>query len=121
MKTVSAHLAPKTLPWDEVAAAGFVKALERDRTGRTPVLDAGTRDPAVAYPDESVDDALNRMLLRGCGRLPVVSRDDPGRYVGYLGRAAVLNARLRRIAEEQVREPGWLARFFTDREDRAAS
>lgn len=91
-----------------VTRGDLVKAFERDPSGRMSVLDAGTRAPLVAYPDELVDAALNRMLRRGCGRLPVVSRDNPKKIVGYLGRAAVLNARLQRIAEEYDREPGWI-------------
>ncbi|HVU32278.1 MAG TPA: chloride channel protein [Opitutaceae bacterium] len=94
-----------------VTRGDLVRAFERDPSGRMTVLEAGKRNPVVAYPDELVDEALNRMLRQGCGRLPVVSRDDPKRVVGYLGRAAVLNARLQRIAEEHVREPGWLSRF----------
>jgi CIC family chloride channel protein len=42
------------------------------------------------------------------GGLPVVERDDPGRVVGYLGRAGIMAARLRRLDEEHVREPGWI-------------
>lgn len=98
-----------------VTRGDLVRAFERDPHGRMTVLDAGRRDPAVAYPDELVDEALTRMLRRGCGRLPVVSRDNPRRVVGYLGRAAVLNARLQRITEENVREPGWLARLAPSR------
>jgi CIC family chloride channel protein len=94
-----------------VTRGDLVRAFEKDRSGRMTVLEAGARDPAVAYPDESVDEALNRMLRRGCGRLPVVSREEPRRVVGYLGRAAVLNARLQRAEEEHLREPGWLSKF----------
>ncbi len=93
-----------------VTRGDLVRGFEKDPGGNLSVLDAGTKNPAVAYPDESVDEALNRMLRRGCGRLPVVSRNDPGRVVGYLGRAAILNARLQRLAEEHEREPGWLSR-----------
>ena len=98
-----------------VTRGDLVRAFEKDRSGRMTVIEAGTRNPAVAYPDELVDEALNRMLRRGCGRLPVVSRDDPRRVIGYLGRAAVLNARLQRLAEEHIREPGWLTRLTPDK------
>lgn len=95
-----------------VTRGDLVRAFEKDPSGKTSVLAAGTADPAVAFPDELVDEALNRMLKRGCGRLPVVSRENPRQVVGYLGRAAVLNARLQRLAEEHEREPGWLSRFM---------
>ncbi len=64
----------------------------------------------VAYPDESVHDAMVKLLTNGVGRLPVVSRERPHALVGYLGRAEVMAARTRRHEEEHVREPGWLSR-----------
>ena len=42
------------------------------------------------------------------GRLPVVRRSNPKRVVGYLGRASVMTARLRRHEEGYHRETGWL-------------
>jgi hypothetical protein len=47
------------------------------------------------------------MLRNDVGRLPVVERDDPRKMVGYLGRAGILAARLKRLDEEHVREAGW--------------
>jgi chloride channel protein, CIC family len=41
----------------------------------------------------------------------VVERSDPQKLVGYLGRHGVMAARLRRLHEEHVREPGWIRRF----------
>jgi hypothetical protein len=41
----------------------------------------------------------------------VVERKDPGHLIGYLGRSATLEARLRRLQEEREREPGWLPLF----------
>jgi len=64
----------------------------------------------VTYPDEVLYDAAARMLRANVGRLPVVSRDDPHRVVGYLGRSGIMAARLRRLEEEFVREPGWVQR-----------
>ena len=48
------------------------------------------------------------MLRNDIGRLPVVSRENPREVLGYLGRAAVMMARLYRMKEDQEREPGWL-------------
>jgi CBS domain-containing protein len=84
------------------------RALSHEHTGTTTVLEAGSTRLLVAYPDELVDEALTTMLRNNVGRLPVVSREDSSRLVGYLGRATVLEARLRRIDEEQLRESGWL-------------
>jgi hypothetical protein len=41
----------------------------------------------------------------------VVHRANPRQVVGYLGRANVLAAQLRRFQEEDIREVGWFTRF----------
>jgi len=84
------------------------RALDRDSTQSMTVLEAGTRDVVVTYPDEALHDASAKMLLNNIGRLPVVDRKDPGHVVGYLGRHGIMAARLRRLDEEHVRESGWL-------------
>lgn len=78
-----------------------------DRT----VLDAGSSELVVCYPDEPTQAAVTRMLRRDIGRLPVVERERPDRLVGYLGRRAALDARLHRLHEEERRDPGWLSRL----------
>jgi H+/Cl- antiporter ClcA len=91
----------------------LLRALQDDPTGSWTVLDAANINPVVAYPDETLFEAAGRMLRQGVGRLPVVSREDPRQIVGYLGRSAFLDARMRRIHEEHVREEGWVGRFRT--------
>ncbi len=97
---------------DEGKLAGIItrgdvlRAIEQGADGNTTVLDAGTRRLVVAYPDELLGEAVTKMLRHDIGRLPVVTREDPRRLVGYLGRASVMAARLRRLEEEQVREQG---------------
>ncbi len=85
----------------------MMRALAKDPSGAMAVLDAGTRNLVVTYPDEVLYDAAARMLRANVGRLPVVSREDPTHIVGYLGRSEVMAARLRRLEEEFVRDPGW--------------
>ena len=61
----------------------------------------------VTYPEEVLYDAAARMLrsnVGGCRGQPRKSE----RLVGYLGRSGVMAARLRRLEEESVREPGWM-------------
>ena len=84
------------------------RALDKDSTQSMTVLEAGTHDVVVTYPDEALHDASAKMLLNNIGRLPVVDRTDPGHVVGYLGRHGIMAARLRRLDEEHVRESGWL-------------
>jgi CIC family chloride channel protein len=45
------------------------------------------------------------MVRHDIGRLPVVSRDNPRQVLGYLGRAAVMTARLHRLKEEHDANP----------------
>ena len=71
------------------------------------MLQVGQRDLIVTYPDEPLQVAVNKMLQNDVGRLPVVAHDDPGRLVGYLGRTGIMEARLRWMEEEHVRERSW--------------
>jgi CBS domain-containing protein len=77
-----------------VTRGDLVKAFAKDPNGADTLLASGSPNPTTTFPDELVSDALERMLARGCGRLPVVSRTDPTQVVGYFGRSAVLEARL---------------------------
>ncbi len=91
-----------------ITRADLMRALEKDPSGKMTVLEAGTRNLVVTHPEEVLYDAAARMLRSNVGRLPVVSREDSKRVVGYLGRSGVMAARLRRLEEESVREPGWM-------------
>jgi len=87
------------------------RALEADPLGEMTVLEAGTKNPVVAYPDEALHDAVTRMVRHEVGRLPVVARDDPKHIVGYVERRSIMAARLRRLREEHELEAGWLKYF----------
>ncbi len=91
-----------------ITRGDILRVLEQSKEEPVTVLEAGNRAPLVAYPDELVHEALDNMLQNDVGRLPVVSREDPRKLVGYLGRAAILEARMKRLHEESVIEPGWL-------------
>ena len=91
-----------------ITRGDIFRALDKDSTQSMTVLEAGTRNVIVTYPDEALHDASAKMLLNNIGRLPVVDRKDPGHVVGYLGRHGIMAARLRRLDEEHVREPGWI-------------
>ena len=91
-----------------ITRGDVLRALGQNPDGDTTVLEAGSSRLVVTYPDVLVDDALTTMLRNNIGRLPVVSRENSSQLVGYLGRATILAARLRKLDEEQVREAGWL-------------
>lgn len=93
-----------------ITRGDLVRALEKFPAGCT-VVEAGTQNLIVAFLDEILHDAVTRMVRHDIGRLPVVRRDNPRQVVGYLGRASVMTARLRRHEEEHLGEPGWLRAF----------
>jgi H+/Cl- antiporter ClcA/CBS domain-containing protein len=82
--------------------------LKRDVPLDTPILEVAVRNPVVTFEDELLSQATARMLRHKVGRLPVVSRDDPKKVVGYLGRAEIFGARQRVLYDEYVRERGWM-------------
>lgn len=93
-----------------ITRGDVMRSLAADPDGNATVLDAASRDLVVTYPDESLHEAAAKMLRKNIGRLPVVDREQPQRVLGYLGRSGIMAARLRRLDEEHVREPGWLGR-----------
>ena len=95
-----------------VTQGDLLRALQKDSSGKMTVLEAGSKDPICAFPDERAFDALFRMLQNNVGRLPVVDRKNPNRMVGYLNRSSVLNAWTRQFDEENVREQGWFEQLL---------
>lgn len=93
-----------------VTRGDILRNLKSDPEGKMTALEAGSNRVIVTFPDEPLDAAVTKMLKNHIGRLVVVDRNDLKRMVGYLGRAAILSARLRRLEEECVREEGWFRR-----------
>ena len=91
-----------------ITRGDVLRALEHYDDPNLTVIQAGSQNLAVTYADEILYEAIEKMVRNDIGRLPVVSRDNPREVVGYLGRAAVMTARLHRHREEHEREPGWL-------------
>jgi chloride channel protein, CIC family len=92
-----------------ITRGDVLRALDEHPSETLSVLEAGSRELIVAFPDELISEASEKMLQNDVGRLPVVERGDPRKLVGYLGRQGVMAARLRRLHEEHVREPGWIS------------
>ena len=91
-----------------ITRGDVMRALDADPNGAASVLDAGTRQVVVTFPDDTLHEASVKMLRNNIGRLPVVDRNDPRKVIGYLGRPGIMAARSRRLDEEHVREPGWI-------------
>ena len=93
-----------------VTRGDILRALDQDSSGTMTVEQAGSSKLVVTYPDEMVSEAAAKLLRNDVGRLPVVDRRDERKVVGYLNRATILAARMRRLQDEHYREPGWLGR-----------
>jgi CIC family chloride channel protein len=94
-----------------ITRGDVLRSLDEDPFGAMSLVEAGSRKVIVTYPDETLHEAAAKMLRNNIGRLPVVERQDPQHVVGYLGRPGIMAARLHRLDEEHVREPGWVKRF----------
>ncbi|HEY2800081.1 MAG TPA: chloride channel protein [Chthoniobacterales bacterium] len=89
-----------------ITRGDVVRSFERSNDETLTVLEAGQSNLIVTYSDETLYDAIARMLRHNVGRLPVVDRDAPQTAIGYLGRAGILAARQRYHREEDIRESG---------------
>jgi len=89
-----------------ITRGDMLRAMCQSGADDMTVAEAGTSELITAFPDESLHMALTKMLKAEVGRLPVVERTQPARTVGYLGRAAILSARMRTHDEEHIREKG---------------
>ncbi len=94
--------------------SGIVTVTDLDRAvseklpRSTPVAQIGTPFERLvfAHQDESMGEALARMSVRGFGRLPVVSRENPHQLLGVIRREDIIkayNVGLARRAELQHR------------------
>ena len=90
-----------------ITRGDLLQALDKPDGPDQTVLEAGARELILAYPDETLRTAVERMLRRGVGRLLVVSREDPRRLAGYLGRTGVMEGRQRQMQDEDLREQSW--------------
>lgn len=95
--------------WGIVTISDIEDAIQANRSmEKTLIREVATpRDHLLtAYPDESIGDAIQRMSVKGIGRLPVVARDDPAKLIGLIRRNDIIrayNLALTRRAEVQHR------------------
>jgi CIC family chloride channel protein len=80
--------------WGIVTVSDLDRAIDQNLPDETPVTEIGTKKSQlmIAYPDESIGEALARMGVRGYGRIPVVSREDPDHLIGLIRRSDIINA-----------------------------
>ncbi len=96
-----------------ITRGDIVRALRKNESAEMTVAEAGSTNLTVAFPDEPLNVALTKMLSQNIGRLPVVERSDQAKVVGYLGRAAILSARLKIHEEENIRHKSNGSQFIS--------
>ena len=77
-----------------VTLADLENAIQRGMPLETPVADIAVpfEDMLYAYPDESIGTVLKRMGTRGVGHIPVVSRRNPRRLIGWIWNHEIIRA-----------------------------
>jgi CIC family chloride channel protein len=78
------------------------KAFESDRRDAL-VKDVMIKRVVTVYPDETLQTAMERMVLRKFGHLPVVDPNKPNKVIGMIDREAILD-RYRNVLTEEVSE-----------------
>ncbi|MGC8874959.1 MAG: TrkA C-terminal domain-containing protein, partial [Chloroflexia bacterium] len=73
-----------------VTFSDYAAALEEGKGKQ--VCDICVRNPVTLFPDQSLHEAMLLMASRDIGRVPVVSREDPERVVGLVGRSDLIRA-----------------------------
>ena len=90
------HGLPVVNAVDELVGILTLQDLDRAHSDGRPdtqvVGDVATRALELAYPDETMDQALLRMSVRDLGRMPVVARDNPRHLLGMLRRTDIVRA-----------------------------
>ena len=69
-----------------------VQKLPHDKRGQVKVGEIASRVLTVAYKDETVHSALDKMHKKDVGRLPVVDKDNPKRILGIISKHDILRA-----------------------------
>ncbi len=90
-----------------ITRGDIVRCFERSRDDSLTLGEVGSRKLIVTYPDETLHDALAKMIRHDIGRLPVVERENETRALGYFGRASILSARQRYHHDEEFRSRGF--------------
>lgn len=75
---------------------------EKDKAQMLTVNDISMKNPTVAYPDQSIHDAIRGLGGRHVGRIPVVDRDNPKRLLGVLRRHNIITAYTKALGHKPI-------------------
>ncbi|MBC7110192.1 MAG: chloride channel protein [Archaeoglobi archaeon] len=94
-----------------------VERIPKERLSAVKVRDVMSTNVITAHPDESLEDALRRMVKYGVGRLIVTDRKDKDRILGILTRSDITRAHCE-IAERIISErkkPGIMDFYYKNK------
>jgi CIC family chloride channel protein len=86
-----------------VSITDLERALKRDQVAGA-VRDICTRRLITAYPDEPLEDVIQRIGSTEVGRIPVVDASNPSRLVGMVHRADIIRAYTLALMDRQSRQ-----------------
>ncbi len=76
-----------------------VEGIPIEERDKKKVRDVMTKTVIVTHPDETLEDALIKLVSWDVGRLPVVDRSDNRKLVGLITRSDIMKAHARVVAE----------------------
>ncbi|MBN1369219.1 MAG: chloride channel protein [Dehalococcoidaceae bacterium] len=83
-----------------VTVTDLVSAMQRGSTENMTVADIATRNPKVAYPDQTLHDVMV-IIGSDVGRIPVVERGNPQKLLGVLRRHNIVSAYTRAMTSRK--------------------
>jgi len=90
---------------EEGGLVGIISHSDVSRALQKGQLDLRARDLeakkiVTAYPDETLEEVLERMALKGIGHIPVVERFNPKNLVGFVTRSDIIKVHKKKAMEE---------------------
>jgi chloride channel protein, CIC family len=64
--------------------------------------DVESKNPLVAYPNDTLDETINRMVEKGVSHLPVVEPSDPTHLIGFITKGDIMKAHHRKRVIEAM-------------------
>lgn len=83
-----------------IIAQEDVRTALKEGKHKAMAKDILTREMIVTYPDEDLNEVLEKMALSEIGRLPVVARDNEKQLVGFITRSDIIKAHKKKVEEE---------------------
>ena len=92
-----------------ITRGDIFRAIESGADMSASVLSFSNVRLSVTYPDELLKEAVSKMINSDIGRLPVMSRLEPTKPIGYIGRSAIIQAQIKYLKDENHRESQWFS------------